>query len=91
MVRKLLKVRVFGKVKGVFFRHSAKIKADSLSLSGFARNEEGDSVYIEAEGSEGRLKEFMEWCREGPPLAKVSKIESFWAEPGGEFSGFKIE
>ncbi|HUX35873.1 MAG TPA: acylphosphatase [Candidatus Paceibacterota bacterium] len=91
MVRKLLKVRVFGKVKGVFFRHSAKIKADSLSLNGFARNEDGDCVYIEAEGSEGRLKEFMEWCREGPPLAKVGRIEAFWAEPSGEFSEFEIK
>lgn len=91
MIKKLLKVKIFGRVQGVFFRHSAKIKADSLGLNGFVRNEEGDSVYIEAEGSEGKLKEFMEWCREGPPLAKVSRIESFWAGPSGEFLEFEIK
>lgn len=62
---------VSGKVQGVFFRASAKAKADQLGINGFVRNEIDGGVYLEAEGNEQTLIEFKAWCEEGPSQARV--------------------
>jgi acylphosphatase len=72
----LAKIKIFGRVQGVFFRRSAKKKAEEFGIVGFIRNESDDeSVYLEAQGEEENLKKFIEWCRKGPPLAKVQNLE----------------
>jgi acylphosphatase len=68
---KHLNISVSGKVQGVFFRASTKEKADEFNIKGFVRNERDGSVYIEAEATEASLKVFTEWCKQGPPHAKV--------------------
>lgn len=72
---KHLNIKVFGSVQGVFFRISAKDMAEKLGIVGFAKNESDGTVYIEAEGEEKDLEKFVEWCKVGPPLAKVEKVE----------------
>jgi acylphosphatase len=62
---------VSGVVQGVFYRASAKVEADRLSLRGFARNEKDGSVYIEVSGEDTQLENFFDWCRHGPPRAVV--------------------
>ena len=71
---KHLRIIVKGKVQGVFFRASAKETADLLNIKGFAQNLPDGSVYIEAEGEE-MLKQFIEWCKQGPPRAQVTKVD----------------
>lgn len=68
------KVLVKGKVQGVFYRKSVKIKADELRLFGWVRNENDGSVYIEAEGDDATLKQFVDWCKVGPPAAVVDQV-----------------
>lgn len=68
-------IRVSGLVQGVYFRASAKDKADALNISGFVRNEPDGSVYIEAEGEEEDLRALVDWCKRGPSRAKVEKCE----------------
>ena len=82
-------IRIIGKVQGVFFRASAKEKADYLGVSGFVRNESDGCVYIEAEGEEIILEQFLEWCWQGPPRAKVDKMD---VEEGAiaKFNGFEL-
>lgn len=72
---KHLNIKIYGRVQGIFFRYSAKLQADSLKITGFARNEDDGSLFIEAEGEEENLKTFLSWCKKGPPLAKVERIE----------------
>jgi acylphosphatase len=72
---KTFSVRVAGKVQGVFFRASAKQQADDLGLSGFVRNQPDGSVYIEVEGEEDQLEEFLYWCKRGPQHARVDSID----------------
>lgn len=67
-------ILVKGKVQGVFYRASAKQKADSLNIKGFVKNLPNDQVYIEAEGNELALSEFIEWCKIGPKNAVVEKV-----------------
>ncbi|KKU91099.1 MAG: Acylphosphatase [Candidatus Jorgensenbacteria bacterium GW2011_GWA1_48_11] len=72
----LAKIRVSGAVQGVFFRESAMSEARQLGLNGFARNEADSSVYLEAEGGEENVRKFVDWCRKGPPMAKVENIDT---------------
>jgi len=71
---KHLNINIYGLVQGVFFRTSAKEQADSLNLTGFAKNMPDGSVYIEAEGEENSLDKFVKWCNSGPSMARVEKV-----------------
>lgn len=83
-------ITISGKVQGVFFRASTKAKAEALNLTGFVRNERDGSVYTEAEGEEESLRQFVDWCRKGPPRANVEKCEVDDGPVRG-FSSFIIE
>lgn len=73
MIHKNLIVK--GKVQGVFFRASTKDVADRLGVTGFVENKADGSVYIEAEGEDSKLDEFLGWCHTGPSGAIVLKVE----------------
>jgi len=68
------KLLVKGKVQGVYYRKSAKLKADEFGLSGWVKNEEDGSVSMEAEGDEAVLKKFVAWCQVGPSAAVVDQV-----------------
>jgi acylphosphatase len=87
---KNLTLKIYGHVQGVGFRHETYWKARKLHVAGFVMNEPDGSVYVEAEGEEAALNEFLMWCRRGPWPANVEKIETEWAEPSGKFTGFRI-
>lgn len=57
-----------------------------LGLTGFAENRPDETVYIEAEGDQEKIKEFVVWCRTGPDSADVIRVDT---EYGGEFKGFE--
>ena len=71
---KHLAIKITGRVQGVFFRASTKDKAEKLAIKGFVRNDRNNSVYIEAEGTEENLKQFIEWCHRGPDRAEVKSV-----------------
>lgn len=89
MEKRHIKIRISGKVQGVWFRASTRDKAHELGLSGFVRNEPDGSVYAEAEGPPDVLDRFLAWCRIGPPRASVSQVE---VEEGAwlGFQGFEV-
>ena len=87
---KHLNIKIFGRVQGVFFRHSAKQKAEELNIKGFAKNEPDGTVYIEAEGEEENLKQFLDWCYQGPILASVKKVEFEFSSEIKNFSEFVV-
>jgi len=89
-MRQHLNIKIHGQVQGVFFRESARQKAEELGIKGFARNEPDDSVYIEAEAEEENLKKFLDWCRQGPASAEVKKAESEFNSAIKNFSEFVI-
>jgi len=87
---KHLKIRVSGRVQGVFFRASTKEQADQLGINGFVRNESNGDVYIEAEGEEEKLKIFLEWCNRGPNRARVDCVEVMEQAARISFSAFEV-
>ncbi len=74
---------VHGHVQGVFYRSNTHKVADRLGLTGWVKNCEDGSVEIHAEGDKNTLEELIEWCRHGPALAKVSKIDLNWIDSQG--------
>lgn len=85
-----VRLLISGRVQGVFYRHSARSEAMRLHLDGAVQNLVDGRVEAEAEGEEDELKAFIEWCRRGPPGARVDAVEITWAEPSHEFSGFRV-
>lgn len=90
MTVKHIRLRIKGRVQGVYFRVSAKEKATALGIKGMVRNEQDGSVYAEAEGREEKLKEFEQWCMLGPPGSRVDKVEKEEGPVRG-FEAFSIE
>ena len=63
-----------GKVQGVYYRASAKEKANELGIKGWIKNTPRGHVEVMASGSKEQLEKFMEWCRQGPKYADVSDM-----------------
>lgn len=84
------RIKVVGKVQGVFFRKYTQDEAQRAGIAGIVRNERDGSVYIEAEGSEDQLMKFIEWCWKGSPS---SRVENVIAEKGAlkGYCDFKVE
>ena len=72
-----LEVHLFvrGQVQGVCFRMETQQKAFQLGLSGWVRNLPNGDVEILAQGTKEKVDELIEWCHQGPPLAKVNEVQ----------------
>ena len=71
-----LRVQVFGKVQGVFFRQSTKDQADHLGLKGSVENLENGSVMVHIFGRSERVSELLLWLHTGPQDAHVDYVHS---------------
>ena len=90
MARRRVHVWISGRVQGVFFRGSARSQARALGLAGWARNLPDGQVEIVAEGEAGRVAEFLDWCKLGPPAARVDACRVAEESPLGEFQDFEV-
>ncbi len=70
-----IRVRVKGRVQGVYYRASTRAQARALGLVGWVRNTADGAVELEAQGAPSALAELVEWCRKGPPAARVATLE----------------
>jgi len=87
MVR--MKITVHGRVQGIGFRFSAMQAAYRYGVRGFVENHPDGTVYLEAEGEETVVEEFLQWCKKGPIGARVERTETEYAGVEG-FSRFDI-
>ena len=83
------RVRIRGRVQGVFFRAEAGARAESLGLEGWVRNEPDGSVAAVFEGDPERVESMIEWCRRGPAHAEVDDVDVAWEPARGE-EGFVV-
>ena len=83
--------RVEGRVQGVGYRYFVQSRAEALHLAGSVRNMPNrSSVRVEAEGPREVLEGLIEDLREGPPAARVDRVEVEWLPPTGA-NQFRIE
>jgi acylphosphatase len=71
---KTIRIKIEGRVQGVFYRQSAQEKALGLDIKGTVRNCDDDTVEIVATGTTEQLDKFVEWCWRGPSKAKVINV-----------------
>jgi undecaprenyl diphosphate synthase len=86
-----LKIKIRGRVQGVYFRQSAANIANCYNLAGYAKNLPDGSVEIVVQGDEGSLSEFLKWCQRGSLLAKVEGMSFRWLDDHERLNSFKVE
>lgn len=67
--------RIEGRVQGVWFRESTRREAVPLGITGHAMNMDDGSVEVLACGEDEALDRLADWLRQGPRMARVSKVE----------------
>ncbi len=84
-----IQIQIFGRVQGVGFRYYTRQKANELGLTGYVKNKSDGSVFIEAEGDEAALNEFILWCHTGPSWARVQEVK-YYTMPPYNYTKFEI-
>ena len=79
-----VEVRVTGWVQGVSFRWACQQEAARHGVRGWVRNEPDGAVAAWFEGDRGPVEAMVEWCRNGPPGARVEEVETAESSPTGE-------
>lgn len=74
-MKKRKKLLIKGRVQKVGFRASCLEAAMKNNIYGNVRNTAEGDVYVDAEGKEKDLLNFVAWCHKGPFWAKVTNIE----------------
>lgn len=87
MIRR--RIVVAGRVQGVWFRDSTRRRAERSGVAGWARNRADGTVEIVAEGEPLAVEALVDYCRHGPPDARVDEIRVSVEEPEG-LVGFTV-
>ncbi len=74
---------VFGTVQGVGYRQYVQRRARDLNLHGYAENLIDGRVEVVAEGEEADLTRLLHWIGRGPPHARVTEVQTQYAEATG--------
>ena len=77
-----------GLVQGVYFRANTVEVARNHGVCGWVKNTPGGAVEAVLEGGEESVKMVVEWCRKGPPMARVEKVSIRWEKYKDEFDDF---
>jgi acylphosphatase len=85
-----VRVRIHGRVHGVFFRNWAMDRARALGVRGWVRNRRDGTVELLAYGADEAVEALTAACRTGPPSARVERIEVDIAEGEGPPAGFRV-
>ena len=72
-----------GRVQGVFYRDWTVETARSLGLVGWVRNQRDGTVEAHLEGEPQAIERMLAVMQDGPPRARVDRIERSEAKPNG--------
>ena len=83
------RVIVHGRVQNVWFRDSCRREAEVAGVAGWVRNRPDGTVEAAFEGPADAVAALVAWCHQGPPRARVDRVEQFDELPTGAI-GFAI-
>ncbi|MGZ8283771.1 MAG: acylphosphatase [Allosphingosinicella sp.] len=69
------KLRIHGRVQGVWYRGWSADTARGLGLRGWVRNRADGTVEMLVHGDAEAVERMIARCREGPPAARVDRVE----------------
>jgi acylphosphatase len=84
------KVRITGRVQGVYFRGWTKSEAERLGLGGWVRNEHDGSVSALIAGAPEAVEEMLRLMHDGPLDARVEQVTVEEADPAVAPKKFEI-
>jgi acylphosphatase len=87
---KRLHVTIRGTVQGVAFRAKTRSEAIRNNVSGWVRNLPDGGVEAVFEGKPEDVDRVVGWCRVGPSLAVVERVEVLEESYSGAFKDFSI-
>jgi acylphosphatase len=79
-----------GRVQNVWFRDSCVREAKAAGIDGWVRNLSDGRVEAVFEGSPEAVARIVAWCHDGPPRARVDRVEELDELPTGESTGFTM-
>jgi len=80
-MNKTIRVIISGRVQGVSYRAWTVATASDFDLKGWVRNRSEGTVEAVFSGEESQVAAMLDACKEGPPSARINKIETFsWDE-----------
>ena len=85
-----LEAHVRGRVQGVGFRYFVLEHASRLRLQGWVANDRDGAVSLVAEGSRPILEKLLALLEDGPPAARVDRVDTIWSSATGEFARFGV-
>ncbi len=90
MNRTSARILAYGLVQGVYYRQSLKESAENNSVTGWTRNLTDGRVEALLQGDKDNIEKVIQWAWDGPPGARVSKVEVEWNVPAKTYKAFKI-
>ena len=85
IVVKLL--RIHGRVQGIGYRYAMLVEATRIGLTGWVRNRMDGTVEAMVAGTKEEVERLIEWAKQGPRGAKVTRVDVEDAE--GNFDSFE--
>ncbi len=90
-MKKRIHAWIEGRVQGVFFRASAKKKAERGGVSGWVKNLPDGRVEAVLEGDKEKVSKVLNWMRKGPRLARVEDVKVKKENFKGDLHNFVIK
>jgi acylphosphatase len=90
MAKSRTRLIIKGIVQGVSFRYYTQREARKYGVAGWVRNLPDGSVAALFEGEEEDVEAMIQWCRQGPPGARVTEVIVQPEEYQGEFQSFSV-
>ncbi|WP_455208555.1 acylphosphatase [Kaarinaea lacus] len=73
--KQCIRCHVTGRVQGVFYRASTQAEAESLGITGYARNLVDGQVEVLACGPDNALQALKSWLWQGPRHSEVTHVQ----------------
>ena len=80
---------ISGRVQGVWYRGSMEREALRLGVAGWVKNRPDGTVEAVAEGGAAAVDDLVAWGRQGPPSARVDRVEVHEEAVQG-LTGFRV-
>lgn len=85
-----VRLRITGRVQGVWYRGATEAEARRLGVDGWVRNLPDGSVEALVQGEPAAVRALVAWCRSGPPGARVADVIETLEPAGPDLAGFRI-
>lgn len=85
-----VRVKISGRVQGVFYRAETQKAARKHNVKGWVRNLRSADVEAVFEGKKEDVENMVDWCRKGPPASSVTSVKTEKHSTLENFTDFQI-